>query len=305
MNYYAFLPLAGFFVSAMLIVYVLAQRRPGAESRDFVFFASAVAAWSFMSYLLWSPIDPDWVTPLLKINALGWLSAGVLFLNFTYTILGREKDLLLRFGFVAVVIAAGLALTTDWVIRGYTRCYWGQAAVDGPLMQPFALGITAAPLVYALWLIGRAARASDDPVLRAQMRLLLSGSSIVLITALTTDLLIPMLWGVQDMIELSAPATAIQALFIARAITRYDFLSVGVETAAQDLFASVHDGILIADSNGRVTQMNRSARVLFGLKNVEGTAIQAMTVGDLLSGGRADVPQDGDEVEIPVGDEVR
>jgi methyl-accepting chemotaxis protein len=51
--------------------------------------------------------------------------------------------------------------------------------------------------------------------------------------------------------------------------------------------------------------MNRSARVLFGLKNVEGTAIQAMTVGDLLSGGRADVPQDGDEVEIPVGDEVR
>ncbi|HDQ72693.1 MAG TPA: PAS domain-containing protein [Chloroflexi bacterium] len=306
MNYYALLPLAGFFLNSMLITYVLARRQQTAQVRDFVAFAGAAALWSLMSYFIWSPMAPHWTVPLLKLNAPIWFPIGFLFLNFVYSLLERKKDAPYVLTLIAVLIADGLALTTDLVISSdpYIQYDWGRAAQAGPLLAPFALTVVALPLLYALILLSRRMRQTDDAPLKNQLRLLIIGSGIVLVTALTTDIFIPIVLQIEDFIELASSATSIQAIFIACAITKYQFLSVNVETAARDLFDSMHDGVIIVDQEGRVTQVNRTARELFKLTEKD-TDLRATRVSDLIDDYTVAAPGGGGELKVHIDGQTR
>jgi PAS domain S-box-containing protein len=307
MNYYALLPLAGFLLNSMLIAYVPKQRRKqDVKSRDFVIFAGAAALWSLMSYFIWSPIDPAWTMPLLKLNAPIWLTIGFLFLNFVYSLLERDKDAPYFVALIAALIADAIALTSNLVIGGasYIQYYWGRAAESGPLLAPLAILVVAAPMIYALILLGRRMRKTEDATLKAQLRLLIIGSSIVLVTALTTDIFIPAVLQTDDFIELASSATSIQALFVAYAITKYQFLSVDVETAARDLFNSMPDGVIIAKPGGHIVQVNRAAQELFGLTDKAETDLHAIRVSDMLDDtmGASD---GGDELKLKVNGQTR
>jgi PAS domain S-box-containing protein len=223
----------------------------------------------FELFILWLPIDEKFLIPLEKITVTTGFIFVLCFVNFTYVFLQRQKDYLYKFFLTSLVLSVFIIIFTDMYVKGYIKYYWGVTLKSGELFVPIAIISGLFPYLYSIFLIERKRRIIEDINTKRQVILLLQGSIISYLILLLFDFVIPHVFNVEDIIRIGIPGSIIQSVFIFLAVKKHDFLSIGVEEVANDLFINVQDGIILVDRNERIIQLNEEAKSIFNLHTVD------------------------------------
>ena len=252
MNYYLFFPFASILINVFAWSYIAAQKQNSAVNKTCLIFLGGLLGWVFCDFILWLPTPPSWKMPILKVACIFWIPSGFLFLNFTYAFLGKEKDVFYKVMFTGCVTAVLISLTTDWIIHGHERTYWGEMALRGILFVPVILLLITPSTLYAYYLAFQKVLKRDDTKQKQQLSLLVLGVTISLSIALVSDVFFPAVLKVHDFVRLGSSGCGVISLCAFLAVVKYNFLSVGVEKIARDLFENVLDGILIVNPEGTI-----------------------------------------------------
>lgn len=278
MNYYAFIPLAAFIINLFTATYTLAQKRQSPVNRAYFISSSFVALWMMGLFMLWLPVNEDFLMTLEKITTTQGFIAIFCFLNFTYIFLERRKDSTYYIFFACLIISSALNISTNLYVNGYTKYYWGVTLQGGTLFFPIALVSIFLPTLYALSLIhGRMKNTINGNVYR-QLSLLMVGTSIAIIVGFIFDFFLPYILKFREMLRIGVPFLGVQSFLVFLAVKKYNFLSIGVEEVAHDLFTNIQDGVILADIDEHILQINDAAKEML---NVPLAEIGRLKISDL------------------------
>jgi len=302
MNYYLFLPFASILINVFAWSYIYAQKQNTAVNKTCLIFLASLLGWVFCDFIAWMPTPPSWKIPLFRIACIFWIPSGFLFLNFTYAFLEKEKDIFYKIMLAACAVAILLSLATDWTIQGHEKTYWGEMVVHGILFDPFILLLVTPSTLYAYYLTFEKALKTNDTNQKKQLMLLLLGVTISLSIGLVCDFLLPTVLKVHDFIRMGSSVCGVISLCAFLAVIKYNFLSVGVEKAARNLFENILDGIIVLSPDGNIIQINESAKAMFHVRDSE---MKSLKISDLLANHDCTETYQNREIKIERKGEMR
>ena len=264
MNYYVAIPLTAVLVNVISTTYIFAQNRKDPVNEAYILLSVFFIGWMFFDILHWSPINPDWIVPLLRMQSFFWLLTGFMFTHFTYIFLKLKKDIVYYLISVTAMASVPIGLTSDLVIKGHIREFWGTAIEPGPLYVPMVTVVVLTPFLYSLVLISRRMISTGDFAERNQCRLILFGTGIAVLLTFSTLIILPNFFDVPAL-PLTHFSIMLHLLFVFAAIVKYKFLAIGIRDAAQDIFSSVNDGVVLLSKLNEVIQINTSAKSILGI----------------------------------------
>lgn len=258
MNYYIFILLAIFLINFYTFTYIIALKRNSPVNRAYLIFSAFFGLWTIIKAATWSIPDHPSVLLILRIVSFNWIFISFVFVNFTYIFINRKKSYTYYSLLSATSVAYLVTLSTNYVITGYTKYHWGLFEIWGPLFPAVAI-IYTTNFVYSGILIYNKKNKIKDPYTKKQLSLLLQGTGVFLFFSLIADGILTSLIGNHPAIS-SSTGSIIQSIFVFRAVTKYNFLSIGVEEVSHDLFTHIKDSIILADPRASIIQLNESAR---------------------------------------------
>ncbi|OHD63475.1 MAG: hypothetical protein A2176_06550 [Spirochaetes bacterium RBG_13_51_14] len=262
MNATLFLPFISFLINGFIWVYVFALRKKSRANTAYLIYSFFLEMWLIFNFIIWSPISNKVVLSLVRINSVWWLPVCFLFLNFTYAYLRLKRGPIFYILLAFTVSSIAMSLSTDMVLSGYIRYQWGVNLKPGILFIPAITLVMFIPTLLSVFLfMGRMLKAADS-YQRNQIFLIVIGTILSFSIGVMSDMVLPLLTGNTDLVQIAPSATMVQSLFIFAAIIRYRFLSIGVEEAANVLFDNLKDGVVLFNQNGFMVQINGAAREL-------------------------------------------
>jgi len=297
MNYYIAIPFVAVLVNVVFTTYIFAQNRKDPVNEAYILLSLFFIGWMFFDIIHWSPINPNWKLPLLRVQSFFWLLAGFMFTNFTYIFLQRARDIYYYAALVAAMASVPVGATSSLVISGYKTEIWGTAIVPGPLYIPMVTLVVLLPFAYSLVLFFRRMISTGDFVHRNQCRLVLMGTATAVVLTFITIIIMPHIFEFPALPQTHL-AILIHLFFVFLAIVKYRFLAIGIRDAAQDIFSSVKDGVILLDDNDDVVQINQSASDIFELGEDGDTRA---LIGELLGQDIGRKTIDEYETEVRVG----
>jgi PAS domain S-box-containing protein len=302
MNYYTLIPLCSFIINFFNWTYIFSQKRKNPVNRAYLFLVALFMGWAIESFVVWSPINEAFLVPILKFGALVWLMIGFSFLNFTYALTRRDKDYI-YYVFLALYIVSGvIEISTDLFINGYVKNYWGDSDSAGILYAPLGLIVIILPLSYSILVLFRKRQLLGDLNSKKQTSLIIHGACITIFIGAFSNFILPHIFKI-NVVRIGSSATIIWSIFMLRAIIRYNFLSITVEEAANDLFTNVRDGIVLLHNNRYVIQMNNAAKEIFDLDNH--FKFQDLNISDMLESYNFQENYKGYETKIYSNDKIK
>ncbi len=269
MNYYLFFPFSSILINVFAWSYIYAQKEDTAVNKTCLIFLASLLGWVFCDFLAWLPTPAYWKMPILKIACIFWIPSGFMFLNFTYAFLDREKDLFYKIMLVGCVVAVLISLTTNLIIHGHERTYWGEMALRGVLFVPVILFLITPSTLFAYYLTFKKVIKGSNRRQKQQFTLLLLGVTISLSIGLVCDVFVPAVLKVRDFIRMGSSGCGVISLCAFLAVIKYNFLSVGVENVAKDLFENILDGIIVVNPDGEIIHINESAKAIFHVEDAK------------------------------------
>ena len=278
MNYYVAIPFLAVLVNIITTTYIFAQNRRDPVNEAYILLSVFFVGWMFFDIIHWSPINPAWKVPLLRAQSFFWLLAGALFANFTYIFLGRQRDIA-YYAFLTMGLAAvPIGLTSDLVIAGYKPEVWGTAIVPGPLYVPFVVAVVLAPFLYSLTLFFFRMLSTEDDVEKNQCRLVLYGTGAAVTLTFVTLIVLPHYFSIPALPQTHF-SIMLHLMFVFTAIVKYKFLSIGIQDAAQDIFSSVRDGVVLLDNSDQIIQINNAAE---GILEISEEGVKQQKIDEFL-----------------------
>ena len=291
MDIYALLSLlsSGICISLGFAVYFL--NRKSAINRLFMILMLANAYWSICLFML--SRSPNVEVATLWNKALSFwplIVAGALHFTLVFTensILKRKPTLL--FLYLPAVYFSLIDLTTNLISTTPVLKSWGYSITYPPYSLVSSLdGIwAAATTLITLILYSQYYFRISDQTKRQQTKYVAIGFAIPIITSVITDSLFPVV-GI-DFPVLGNVAVSITAFVVAYAIVKHDLFGLNVEIAAENVFSTMPDSVILVNLEGKIVQVNRALVLLTGYKERE---VIGKTVDQMLS--QADVLNSGD-----------
>jgi len=281
MNYYLLLPFGSILINVFAWSYIYAQKQNTAVNKTCLIFLASLLGWVFCDFIAWMPTPPASKVPIFKVACIFWIPSGFLFLNFTYAFLEKQKDIFYKVMLAACITAILISLATDLTIKGHERTYWGEMVVPGILFVPIILFLVTPSTLYAYYLTFRKVLETTDSNQKKQLTLLLLGVTVSLSIGLVCDVVFPDILNVHDFIRMGSSGCGAISLCAFLAVIKYNFLSVGVEKAAKNLFENILDGIIVVSPEGDILQLNESAKAMFYVQNSD---LEHLKISDLLAG---------------------
>ncbi|OGU82662.1 MAG: hypothetical protein A2499_06620 [Stygiobacter sp. RIFOXYC12_FULL_38_8] len=204
--------------------------------------------------------------PLIKIDSIMSLAPTFWFLNFTYTFIGRKRDLIYYISSTSVFTIILVSISTNLILADYLKTSWGYDRVQGVLYFPAIIIAIILPAIYSVYLIIEKIKTTSDYTYKKSLPLILIGSLISLMLGLVSNVIIPHIFNNHDLVQFGESTTVVQSYFILVAVIKYKLFTPSVEDIANDLFASMKEAVLILDKGGKILQLNAYAKKLFGSK---------------------------------------
>jgi signal transduction histidine kinase len=257
-NTYLIIPFLSFCVQLVAVVYGVALQSRGRVFRAFVLLSVLYAAWALTDLLLWSSVPLTLVRPLIALQFSFFMGVGVTYLFFVYRYLNREPDALLIVFTGLALATIGVALQSKLIIADIVHAEWGYTTIPGPLYM-VATGISVLlPNFIAVSLLGVRARKARGTLEGSELTHYLLGISLIVISMFAAIFVVPRTSCIYQLPIVHIAVAAFQVLNIF-GIFRYQTFSIGIQTAASDLFADASDGIVILNNNNRIVQANKRA----------------------------------------------
>ncbi len=261
MNPYTAIPLTAFFIGIVITTYVFAQNHRTPINRAFIWLSALFAVWSGFDVVIWSPIEPEWIVPLMKTNAAIYNFVGIAYVNFAYRFVSRNRDAQFYFFCVMPFVAMVAIASTDLIVAGYKPMYWGNAIVGGSWYLLFATINGGIPIAYSILLLVRNLNSKKSAAEHRRLILFLTGTAIGLVTGFPSFVLLPHGLGI-NILPTHSLSLIVFLASVYIAISKYRFLSISIGDAAGELFSSTKNGVLILNMNDKIVQHNEAASEL-------------------------------------------
>ncbi|WP_039948309.1 SpoIIE family protein phosphatase [Leptospira fainei] len=264
MNPYLLIPLSALFLNLYLFIYVIALKGRHKVVNFYLLYSADLSLWIISVILYWSFLPKDWIIWIMRVTSISWLLSGTLFLEFVFVYLSKNPNILLYLfrGFSIAIFP--IALTTDWIVAGVERKYWGDIISPGIFYVTSLNLLIIAPAIYSVFLLFVESRGKAS-ALRKQCFLLSLGTLLSsLLGYLTTILPRILLDGNLSFPPLSGSASVIQSVCIFIAIAKYGFLEIRLERIALQLYSKLREGVILLSQNGDLLYWNESGREMLG-----------------------------------------
>ena len=266
MNYYSIIPIIALLLNGAVWSYIFIHRKERPVNNSFLLYSTNLTFWIIGEIILRQPLPEEYILPLIKINSIMSLAPAFWFLNFTYTFIGRKKDLIFYISSTSVFTTILTSISTNLIFTGFVKTVWGYDKIQGVLYFPAVIITIILPAIYSVYLIAAKIKTTTDYTYKKTLPLILSGSLISLILGLISNVLIPRILNIHNIVQVGESATVVQSYFILVAVIKYKLFTPSVEDIANDLFASMKEAVLILDKKGKILQWNVYAEKLFGSK---------------------------------------
>jgi PAS domain S-box-containing protein len=290
MDIYALLSLlaSGICISLGFAVYFL--NRKSTINKLFMVLMLANAYWSICLFMLnrspnadtamlWNKILSFW--PIIIANALHFT------LVFTENSILKRKTTLLLLYFPAFFFSF-IDLTTDWISTIPVLKSWGyQITYPSYSLLSSLDGIWAAAVsLITVILYAQYYYRLGDKTKKQQTKYVALGFAIPIFTSTITDSLFPVLGF--DFPVLGNIAVSITAFAVAYAVVKHDLFGLNVEIAAENVFSTMPDSVILVNLEGKIVQVNRALVQLTGYSEDEvigKTVDQMLMQADVLNSG--------------------
>ncbi|MFW5856440.1 MAG: histidine kinase N-terminal 7TM domain-containing protein, partial [Planctomycetota bacterium] len=263
MHPFALLPLASFVAILFAAAHITAQNRRSPVNLAFLALSVALGGWALVTFLAKLPLPNELVAVLFRITTLFWIPVGVLWLFFIKALLGRRPGWVTKTLLPLCVVACGISLYTDLLHTELQQGPWGPYLANGPLFAPITFGLVLAPLFYGFGLLVWRWRRESHPVERKLLGVLWIGACVSILIGAVSDIILPVFFT-EDAPQIAHMVGALFALVLWYTVRRYNLRVLSLERAAPDVFASVHEGVILVAANGRILQANPAAEARFG-----------------------------------------
>ncbi len=268
------------FITFGLGIFVYAKNP---DTKTAIIFLAAMATatyWALGEFFIWQSTSYEGVQFWLKFSSLWPVLAAFtahFILAFTNNPLSERRYLphLLAILYLPAVIFSTLGSFTETM---YTVVFDGarwvyEPIVFGPFYIASALFVVIV-VIWAIYLIASAWFRSPKGRIRRQNRLVCLGLLAAIGFGTISGIFLPLL-------GIAAPnfifiGISIFSLCITIAIIRYGLFILKPETAGPDIIATMPDGLLLVEPEGRIISANTASYEIFGLQagSLQGTAIQ-------------------------------
>ena len=263
-------------VNSIVFGYVASNSKSNKISRAYLIFLTFTALYVIFDCIIIQAFNSIEIKDVIvKIQALFWMPLSILFLNFTYLFLRKQRDKIFYFFTMGTIASLFITLFSDKVLLGFQVFNFGTGGFTGPWFLPISFGVIIPAAVYALYLIGIEGRVFNlgknqkldkrEPYLELQLRILFIGSVLCLIIAVTSNIIIDEILGYSGKAHLASLSISIQSIFLLPAIVKYNFLNQPMETLGDELYLNSSDAVLITNEGGIIINLNKAARNLFNL----------------------------------------
>ena len=266
MNTYSIIPIVALLFNGAVWSYIFIHRKEQPVNNSFLLYSTNLTLWIVGEIILRQPLPHEYILPLIKINSIMSLSPAFWFLNFTYTFIGRKKDLIFYISSTSVFTTVLTSISTNLIFTGYLKTEWGYDKIQGVLYFPAVIIAVVLPAIYSVYLIAAKIKTTKDYTYKKTLPLILTGSLISLILGLISHVIIPRVFNIHNIVQMGESTTVVQSYFILVAVIKYKLFTPSVEDIANDLFASMKEAVLILDKEGKILQLNAYAKKLFGSK---------------------------------------
>ncbi|EIE02615.1 SpoIIE family protein phosphatase [Leptospira licerasiae] len=283
MNPYLILPLFALFINLWLFTYVLALKGKHKVVHLYLLYSGALSLWIISIILYWSFLPLHWMTWIFKISSISWLLVGPLFLEFVFAFLSKNPNIVLYLLRGLALAIFPITLTTDWIVAGVERKYWGDMLIQGPFYVYGINLLTVSPPVYAIYLLIFESR-KEEIGFRKQCYLLAFGTFLSSVLGFLTTVL-PRILSQGDLHypPLSGSVSVIQSACVFIAIAKYGFLEIRLEKIALQLYSKLREGVILLSASDDLLYWNESAKEMLGFPKVT-AAPEKLDLGKFLEG---------------------
>ncbi len=239
------------------------------------------AYWAFCEFMirqaatvevatLWNKIFFLW--PLLLAFTLHFTLA------FTESSLLKNKFVYVLVYFPAIAFSI-IDLTTNWISVTPILTFWGYTPVYpvGSIASHLN-GIWSAAISLAiLFLFVNYYYKIKEKTKRQQTKFMAIGFTIPIAMSIFTDSLFPI--ANINFPGLGSVSSSLTAIFVAYAIFKYELFSLNPEIAAQNIFSTIPDSIVLVDIDSRIIKVNQSLLELSGYTEEE---VVGKSIGEFL-----------------------
>src|SRR4030042_2458426 len=193
MKLYLFIPLIALFINFFLWTYTIITSRKNSAGIAYLIYCGNLVFLELAELFFWLMGTEDTARILFMLLAPVYLACNFLFLNFTYALIGKKRDIPYFFFLVSLVVGVILAVSTDLFINvNVMRSYsWGFLPSRGPLYDVMILLIYVLPALDALALLSVNLFLSQETLIKKQYTLVIVGSAVTLLVTLAENSLLP------------------------------------------------------------------------------------------------------------------
>ena len=235
-----------------------------------------VANWTFFDFIIWNSSGyPDSLVMFLyNLQMLGYMFLGPCLCYFVYEMLKLPKDWYSKTLFYPPVLACIIGWTTGMVTNGYHATEWGVIHEPGPLFIYLTLLCSGLPAEVAIVRTFLSLKNCKNKAEKTQRHLVIWGSAVVLHVGILTNMLLPHVFGYEDIVQLGSFFCTIFALCLFWAVYKFDLIPITLEAVIKELFDSNQQGVAVVNELGAVVQMNHSAEKLLNVEHSENLKIE-------------------------------
>lgn len=263
MNVFSIIPTFAFLINGFVTVFIFAQKKKSKLINAYLLYSINLCAWILIEILVRQNITENLIPVFLKLESVFWLSIGFWFLNFTYKLLDKPRDMFFYstggIAFLAIIIS----LTTNFIINDYIRFFWGVDASTGPLYMFFIFLSIVIPGSYGIHIMIKTLAETRNMLLKHSLPLIITGTVFSLVLGFIANVFIPHILNLRNSFQFAESASAIQSIFIFVAVYKYRLFGLDLEDFSKLLFNSTEDAVIILNNDDKIVQMNKSAENIF------------------------------------------
>jgi diguanylate cyclase (GGDEF)-like protein/PAS domain S-box-containing protein len=273
MDLLTFINCMTFFIYLLLTVFTLFMNYKALLNQALAVFYFSLTVWCFGNIFVENP-HTSWKFAVLinNITSIGWISFPVFFLCFNLVFSERKNILKMKliyplFFFIILVFTHrqwtnSLLITQPVKLRHGWAFSWAES-VWSYLYFFYYLSFS----VLSAYVLAHTMRKSENPIKKKQAGIILTVSLITLVTATTSDVVIPELNKL--FATFSVPSIGHLLLLvwvggILYSIAKYRLMTLSPSVAAEDIVKTMSDSLVLLDNDFKIIDANRSAFRLFG-----------------------------------------
>jgi PAS domain S-box-containing protein len=270
MNIEAFLHFATFLAAIGLIVLVISRNPKARLNLLCAALIFTFALWSFGYFFASLERFSQSAGLWFNIGAIGWIAFGVPAFYFYLTLTGKSRLINNKFLLVALIavvvffiyqqFSGNLVLIvgrqTEWLSATWTN------SVYSYLFFIYYM-VLALACIYLGYTYGHNAKNARDK-LASETLSITAIIGLVLVSIL--NVILPLM-HVYSLPQVGDVFTTIWELGLVISVRRYGLMSLNPTTAADQIIKTMNDSLILVDINGRISQVNESAREMLGIND--------------------------------------